>query len=312
MDVQSAIIEYRRLSPEISNPSVTKYLGSNIAKTALGMPWFRAEPLEAGVKEIVRDRMSWAEKESLGARATDARLVSNIESTRKNTCKTYVSPRPGLSYLLTIHCLRFLCALKKEDNSAVRFRAYPNSDGTTTPSANCKIWEAARATSAAPFYFPTAVVEGVKFWDGGLANNNPVLEVLAERSQLYPQRPVNCMISLGTGFSERKPTKSTLAVLGKGKRILDNVTNVNINHERAREQLGTDGVPYFRFNPSTAEDEIGLADYKLLDALARHTETYLDQGQIKTQIKHCAELLYHRSNTSRQAESELLEAGTRR
>lgn len=59
-------------------------------------------------------------------------------------------------------------------------------------------------------------MEGVKFWDGGLANNNPVLEVLAEQSQLYPQRPVNCMISPGTGFSERKASKSTLAVIGKG------------------------------------------------------------------------------------------------
>lgn len=148
-------------------------------------------------------------------------------------------------------------------------------------------------------------MEGVKFWDGGLANNNPVFEVLAERSQLHPQQPVNCMISLGTGFSNRKPSKSTLAVLGKGKQILKNVTNVNINHERAREQLGSDGVPYFRFDPSTAEDEIGLADYKLLSALAGHTETYLDREEVKTHVKQCAELLYHHSNTSRQAEGEV-------
>ena len=311
MDVPSAIVEYRRLSPEIFRPSMTRYLGSNIAKTAFGMPWFKGEALETGVMGIVKDRMSWEEKERLGVDAADARLNSSIGSTRENSCKTYASPCPTLPHLLTIRCSRFLCALKKDDNSAVRFRAYPGPDGITTPFANCKIWEAARATSAAPFYFPSAVVEGVKFWDGGLANNNPVLEVLAERSQLYPQRPVNCMISLGTGFSEHKPSKSTLAVLGKGKRVLNNVTNVNINHERAREQLRTDGVPYFRFNPSTAEDEIGLADYKLLNALARHTETYLDREQIKAQIKQCAELLYHRSNTSRQAENELSDAETR-
>ena len=312
MDVQSAIVEYRRLSPEIFHPSAARYLGSNIIKSAIGMPWFNGEALEKGVVEIVKYRMSWEEKEHLGAEVANARLVSSIENTRENSCKTYASPCLDLTILLTIRCFRFLCALKKDDNSAVRFRAYPGPDGTPTPFANCKIWEAARATSAAPFYFPSAVVEGVKFWDGGLANNNPVLEVLAERSQLYPQRPVNCMISLGTGFSERKPSKSTLAVMGKGKRILKNVTNVNINHERAREQLRTDEVPYFRFNPSTAEDEIGLADYKLLDALTRHTETYLDRNEIKTQTRQCAELLYHRSNTSQQAESELSEAETRR
>ncbi|KAL9615094.1 MAG: hypothetical protein Q9167_000412 [Letrouitia subvulpina] len=244
------------------------------------MPWFKGEVLETAVTRIVKDRMSWEEKETLGGKVADARLISNIESIREKSCKT------------------FLCALRKDDNSAVRFRAYQGPDGTTNSFANCKIWEAARATSAAPFYFPSAIVKGVKFWDGGLANNNPVLEVLAERSQIYPQWRMNCMISLGTGFSERKPSKSMLAVLGKGKQILKNVTNVNINHERAREQLLTDGVPYFRFNPSTADDEIGLADYKSLDALVEHTERYLDREQIKSQIEQCAELLYHRSNTS--------------
>ena len=285
MDVQSAIIEYRRLSPQIFRPSVTRYIGSNIAKTAVGMAWFNGETLEEGVKGIVRDRLSWEEKESLGAGVADARLVPSIERTWKNSCKTCASPCPDLLLLLTNRRFRFLCALKKEDNSAVRFRAYPGLDGTRTPFANCKIWEAARATSAAPFYFPSAIVEGVKFWDGGLANNNPILEVWAERSQVYPQRSVKCVISLGTGFSERKPSKSTLAVLGKGKQVLKNVTNVNINHERAREQLRTHGVPYFRFNPSTAEDEIGLADFRLLDALVEHTRTYLDRVGVRTQIK---------------------------
>lgn len=89
MDVQSAIAEYRRLSPEIFHPSVTKYLGANIAKTAVGMPWFKGKNLEACVKGIVKDRMSWEEKEFLGADAADARLISNVGSTRENSCKTY-------------------------------------------------------------------------------------------------------------------------------------------------------------------------------------------------------------------------------
>lgn len=201
---------------------------------------------------------------------------------------------PWSAGILMSFLLRFVCALKKEDNSAVRFRAYPNPDGSQFPFAKCKIWEAARATSAAPFYFPTAVVEGIKFWDGGLANNNPVLEVLNERSQLFPGRPVTCIISLGTGFSERKPSKSTIAVLGKGKRVLKNVTNVENHHESAREQCQANAIPYFRFNPSTADDEIGLADYKSLEALTMHTEKYLNLKHIMTSIKRCAELIHQR------------------
>ena len=88
MDAQSAIIEYRRLSPEIFRPSLTKYLGSDVVKTAFGMPWFDGQALEAGVKGIVKDRLSWEEKESLGSHVTDAQLVSSIESTRDKSCKT--------------------------------------------------------------------------------------------------------------------------------------------------------------------------------------------------------------------------------
>ena len=100
MDVQSAIVEYRRLSPEIFHPSVTRFLGSNIAKTAVGMPWFKGEALETAVMRIVKDRMSWEEKERLGGDVADARLISNIESTRERSCKTYASPCPDLCHYL--------------------------------------------------------------------------------------------------------------------------------------------------------------------------------------------------------------------
>ena len=107
MDVQSAIIEYRRLSPQIFRPSVTRYIGSNIAKTAVGMAWFNGETLEEGGKGIVRDRLSWKEKESLGAGVADARLVPSIERTWKNSCKTCASPCPDLLLSLINRRFRF-------------------------------------------------------------------------------------------------------------------------------------------------------------------------------------------------------------
>ena len=107
---------------------------------------------------------------------------------------------------------------------------------------------------------------------------------------------MNCIISLETGFSERKPSKRILTVLRKSKRVLESVTNINPNHERAKARLRTKSkrAPYFRFNPSTAKDEISLADFKMLHALEKYTRTYLNSEQIKVEIKQCAELLYHR------------------
>ena len=52
-------------------------------------------------------------------------------------------------------------------------RSYKN---THSPSLlpDIKIWEAARATSAAPSYFPSLKVGGYELVDGGLGANNPL------------------------------------------------------------------------------------------------------------------------------------------
>jgi predicted acylesterase/phospholipase RssA len=188
----------------------------------------------------------------------------------------------------------FTCAVRKSDNGAVRFRTYhlPEELPNRTELSSCTIWQAARATSAAPFYFPTAKVGGVKYWDGGLANNNPIDEVWGEKSTVFGQQPVACILSLGTGFSSRKPKKSILPVIGRGKRVLDNVTNVDRVHERfGWDVVRPSDLEYFRFNPSTADDKIGLADYKLLRRLEAHTERYLEDNDVKLDIKRCAQLL---------------------
>jgi predicted acylesterase/phospholipase RssA len=185
-----------------------------------------------------------------------------------------------------------VCAYGKGDDSAVRLRSYRHPNAKINAKFNkIKIWDAARATSAAPFYFPTAVIAGQKFWDGGLANNNPVQEVWAEAESLFPDKLINCFVSLGTGFSERKPRKSLLPVLGKGKKILKSVTNTQRVHYQVLERTTAKGISYFRFNISTAQDEIGLADYHLQSTLEGYTNTYLADEDIRAAIQECAKLL---------------------
>jgi hypothetical protein len=179
--------------------------------------------------------------------------------------------------------------------------------------AQCKIWEAARATSAAPFYFPTAVIQGEKFWDGGLANNNPAKEVLTESQSLFPRAAINCFISLGTGFSERKPRHSFVPVLGKGRKILKNVTNTERVHATVEEDLAhRHPGSYFRFNASTANDEIGLADYKLLGKLEEYTKDYLGRENVQAMIEQCAQRLARRSSSAIQDRPALPHSGSSR
>lgn len=67
---------------------------------------------------------------------------------------------------------------------------------------------AACATSAAPTYLPEVVwgkIKKLRFWDGGLLNNDPIDQLWAARFELVkakdPEPDVSCIVSLGTGWS---------------------------------------------------------------------------------------------------------------
>src|SRR6266571_3366143 len=84
---------------------------------------------------------------------------------------------------------------------------FPTLFRTWTPAANqaygCTIIEAIRATTAAPNFFK-AVEFGEptkqRYLDGGLRCNNPVQHVVEEAKFLFPDRPISCVVSLGTGI----------------------------------------------------------------------------------------------------------------
>ncbi|KAI5209202.1 FabD/lysophospholipase-like protein [Aureobasidium subglaciale] len=67
-----------------------------------------------------------------------------------------------------------------------------------------EVWEAAAATSAAPFYFKpyTQPKTGVSYLDGGLYHNNPVHVANRERKLLWPDlasKHPDLLLSIGTG-----------------------------------------------------------------------------------------------------------------
>ena len=84
-------------------------------------------------------------------------------------------------------------------NIPVRFRTYQSDE----PHSNCKIWEAARATSAAPTFFKRIEIgRNQPFIDGGLGRNNPSQVVLDEAKAIFGARQIGCLVSIGTGQAE--------------------------------------------------------------------------------------------------------------
>lgn len=61
------------------------------------------------------------------------------------------------------------------------------------------MWEVARASSAAPTYFPPFEKGDEAFIDGGVASNDPSMWALAEARQLWPNEEVH-LTTVGTGY----------------------------------------------------------------------------------------------------------------
>jgi uncharacterized protein len=75
--------------------------------------------------------------------------------------------------------------------------------GDVQDDLDFQLWQVARATSAAPTYFPTAVVSSMSgkvayLVDGGLHSNNPTLAAIASAADLWGGEDLR-ILSLGTG-----------------------------------------------------------------------------------------------------------------
>ena len=62
-------------------------------------------------------------------------------------------------------------------------------------SVRYKIWEAVRASSAAPGYFDEFLMNKKVFQDGGMSSNNATHIGIHEAQQLWPGEPIQSVVS---------------------------------------------------------------------------------------------------------------------
>lgn len=151
---------------------------------------------------------------------------------------------------------------------------------------------AARATSAAPTYFPEVKWPEndpkLTFWDGGLLNNNPIDQLWYSRYDLVqpsePAPPVSCVISLGTGYVRPdSPSESWFQLAGVASSVMGFATNTNAKgKDFSRHMTALNNRPehsktrYVRLNPSLGASEIGLADYTKMEELKTLATKYIE------------------------------------
>ena len=188
--------------------------------------------------------------------------------------------------------LSFVCAMRRENTQHVRLRSYST---TQADEVDCKIWEAARATSAAPAFFDPIKIGpfGEEFIDGAIGANNPIDEVLAEARSIWPDadKRIQCIVSIGTGVPEFKE-------FGKNaKQVAENLLHIATEaDETARKflsshsHIGLQGR-YFRFNVPRGLESVKLDEYEDKAKIAAATKAYLVETSTELSVKACASIL---------------------
>ena len=168
------------------------------------------------------------------------------------------------------------------------------------PNYDCPVWEAVRATSAAPLFFEPVTLKTSRatFVDGGVRANNPIFEVASEAGRIWPGREIGSLVSLGTGtvFVKRfDPKKSKL------HEVLKSLADIAMDADgRAREwkqsqqgkKLESDGK-YFRFSPPQGDVKIEMDEFERLPEMEAMAVPYM--VDIATDIEKCAKTLAHPS-----------------
>ena len=182
----------------------------------------------------------------------------------------------------------------------------------------CTVCQAARATSAAPTFFPVMRLENRFFTDGGLGNNNPSFAIYFHYSANQRKKSAKPtaasadsappfssygdldfsyvrFINIGTGakVDEVEPRKRAWlanlipSFIRKGVFLKQTLTEIAVGSdckiEMMREFQGMtlNKFMYERFDANHGVSNIKLDDYNALGDIRQKTEQYLDEQEIK-------------------------------
>lgn len=176
---------------------------------------------------------------------------------------------------------------------------------TKNNSYNCKIWEAARATSAATTVFDRIAIgpqaSRIEYLDAGLGYNNPIDLVIEESSLCFgSQANASCILSIGTGemgatgyaqpkgFQKLLPTKLVNV-------LKDIATNCGRKAEECAKRFSGREI-YFRFNVSIGLEKIPLAEWKDMGLVRAHTQNYMKLDLVSSEIDKVVQALIRQTD----------------
>ena len=202
----------------------------------------------------------------------------------------------------------FVCAVPAANMAHPRlFRSYAVRENAGT---NCKIWEAARATTAAPTFFKRMTIRDdgggqEDFLDGGLRFNNPAQLVLEEAMKTFGDgSKLGCLVSIGTGhpgtIGLSQPDAFQKILPREMVRVLERIA---MNCEQtAHELAGRFRQPpdrYFRYSVSHSVGNISLEEWRKMNDVQSHTKAYMKEVEVSSSIDKVVKILCQISEVRR-------------
>ncbi|KAG5651700.1 hypothetical protein H0H81_007733 [Sphagnurus paluster] len=200
-------------------------------------------------------------------------------------------------------CKTFVCAVAAGNitGRTYIFRSYDVEDFVDR-TYNCKIWEAARATSAAPTFFKRIYIgqEGLKeaFFDAGLGCNNPVRQLLAEARRAFGiSCKIGCILSIGTGlpkvFRLKEPNLFQRCIPLSLVKVLRRIATdcERVAHDVEQEYKGIKPRVFFRLSVQRDLYKVSLDEWNRFQDVQLHTLDYTRTFLVCREIKEISELL---------------------
>lgn len=166
-------------------------------------------------------------------------------------------------------------------------------------SCRHRLWEAIRASSAAPGYFQEFSLGEHLHQDGGMLINNPAALAIHECQCLWPDVPLQCVVSLGTGRFQTtgRTSRTSTSLKTKLSHVISSATGTEEVHTLLDALLPPN--TYFRFNPFMSEDvALDESRQEKLEQLQAEGLQYLQRNQQKLQ-RAVSELSRDKSSVQR-------------
>lgn len=187
------------------------------------------------------------------------------------------------------------------------------SDGSRHPGSFRVLQRyALRASTAAPTVFKPVMMGGEMYCDGGIVASNPTAIAIHEARTLFPDVPIEMVISIGTGgFLEQKssPRIGWDGIIGQ---IVNSACDAEQVHHILEDILGdprllgrgssASGTRYYRFNPVLGPPDqfpIDVTDPDKLAKLRQITIDYMNEPAQRAKMKDIAGILKGRNKWSR-------------